>query len=369
MHFDQDGTYNLVYIAEDECGNTTLAERVVEVATYRTVLYPDGTFIINEKSIDQASNEALHGGTATNVYAPFDPNGATDVDKYIFSSNASRPWNSVATTINSVEIGSAISPYSTAYWFASFTNCTSADLANLDTSRVTDMTYMFSTMNVITNLDVSGFDTSNVTKMAGTFYSCKGLTSLDLSNFVTSSVVDMNNLFSYCTSLTSLDLRNFDTSKVENMSGMFADCSSLTTLNISSFNTANVTDMSNMFRRDEVLASFDVTNFDTSKVTSMASMFYAVRPIEVLDLSSFNFLACESFRMMFTGMNNVTTIFVSSDFALKPNLPSYAGSYMFDSCNSLVGGAGTRYDSSATGISRAKIDGGTSNPGYFTAKA
>ena len=63
MHFDQDGTYNLVYTAEDECGNKTLAERVVEVFTVRTALYPDGTFIINEKSTDQASNEALHGGT------------------------------------------------------------------------------------------------------------------------------------------------------------------------------------------------------------------------------------------------------------------------------------------------------------------
>lgn len=31
MHFDTEGTYNLVYTAEDECGNTTLAERVVNV--------------------------------------------------------------------------------------------------------------------------------------------------------------------------------------------------------------------------------------------------------------------------------------------------------------------------------------------------
>ena len=86
MHFDQDGTYNLVYIAEDECGNTTLAERVVEVFSLRTVLYPDGTFIINEKSTDQATNEALHG-VATDVYDPFDPNG----EKYIlrFRSNGS----------------------------------------------------------------------------------------------------------------------------------------------------------------------------------------------------------------------------------------------------------------------------------------
>ena len=45
---------------------------------------------------------------------------------------------------------------------------------------------------------------------------------------------------------------------------------------------------------------------------------------------------------------------------------------MFNSCNAkitnLVGGAGTTYNSSKIDKTYARIDGGTSNPGYFTLK-
>ena len=41
---------------------------------------------------------------------------------------------------------------------------------------------------------------------------------------------------------------------------------------------------------------------------------------------------------------------------------------MFNFATNLVGGAGTVYDSSKTDKTYAHIDGGTSNPGYFTLK-
>ena len=40
---------------------------------------------------------------------------------------------------------------------------------------------------------------------------------------------------------------------------------------------------------------------------------------------------------------------------------------MFYGCTSLVGGAGTTYSANHVGATYAHIDGGTSNPGYFTA--
>lgn len=178
MHFDQDGTYNLVYTAEDECGNTTLAERVVEVFTVRTVLYPDGTFIINEKSIDQASNEALHGGTATNVYIPFNPNGGRDVDKYIFASSASRPWNNEATNVISVEVGSAIAPTSMHSWFRFMDNCEEMDLLNVDTSSVHNMRSLFQGCSALVSLDLAHFDTSGVEDMGSMFQGCSALTTI-----------------------------------------------------------------------------------------------------------------------------------------------------------------------------------------------
>ena len=39
---------------------------------------------------------------------------------------------------------------------------------------------------------------------------------------------------------------------------------------------------------------------------------------------------------------------------------------MFSGCTKLIGGAGTKYNSSYVDKTYARIDGGTSNPGYFT---
>ena len=44
------------------------------------------------------------------------------------------------------------------------------------------------------------------------------------------------------------------------------------------------------------------------------------------------------------------------------------GTAMFDGCTNLVGGAGTVYDANHTDHTYAHIDGGVSNPGYFTDK-
>ena len=44
------------------------------------------------------------------------------------------------------------------------------------------------------------------------------------------------------------------------------------------------------------------------------------------------------------------------------------GENVFDYDQKLVGGAGTAYNGSHVDKTYAHIDGGTSNPGYFTAK-
>ena len=197
MQIDTAGTYTLKYTAEDECGNVTEVERevVAEQISYRTVLYTDGTFIINEKDSDQAANEALHG-VATNVYDPFDPNGATNVKKYIFTSAYQRPWDSRASSIKAVEIGSNIKPTSVAHWFNSFTTCTSVDLDNLDTSAVTNMSGMFSYCYALTTLDVTNFNTSAVTNMSGMFSYCYALTTIYASlAFVVTQVTNSANMF------------------------------------------------------------------------------------------------------------------------------------------------------------------------------
>ena len=160
--------------------------------------------------------------------------------------------------------------------------------------------------------------------------------SIDLSSFNTSNVKNMSNMFNY-SQATTLDLSSFDTSKVTNMNFMFY-YSQATTLDVSNFDTSNITKMSGMFQYSQA-TTLDVSNFDTSKVTNMSYMFYSA--------------------------TNLKTIYASDKF----NTGSVTTSTkMFTNSTKLVGGAGTTYNSSYVDKTYARIDGGTSNPGYFTAK-
>lgn len=69
---------------------------------------------------------------------------------------------------------------------------------------------------------------------------------------------------------------------------------------------------------------------------------------------------------MFRDCNSLTTIYASSSF-VTTGLRGYGVTDVFKNCTSLVGGAGTAYSSSNTDKTYARIDGGPSAPGYFTA--
>ena len=120
---------------------------------------------------------------------------------------------------------------------------------------------------------------------------------------------------------------------------MFDGCSGLTSLDVTHFDTSQVVYMYQMFDECGGLTSLDISSFDTSKVTSMQYMFY--------------------------NCTNLQTIYVSDSF-VTTNVTS--SGRMFGNDTRLVGGAGTRYSVSYIDMTRAHIDGGTSNPGYFTRK-
>ena len=212
------------------------------------------------------------------------------------------------------------------------------NLTMLDTSNVTDMSYMFYYCQTLTSLNVSSFDTSSVNTFVWMFYRCSSLTSLDLSDFDTSNVTDMSYMFDYCNALTSLDVSGFDTSNVTDMSYMFDYCNALTSLDVSGFNTSNVKNMSCMFSYCAALTSLDLSSFDTSNVTNMVYMF--------------------------SYCSNLKTIYASNSFNTDKVTNS---TNMFRNCSKLVGGAGTTFNSSYTNKTYARIDGGASAPGYFTA--
>lgn len=233
------------------------------------------------------------------------------------------------------------------------------------TSNVTTMKTMFAECRAVTALDLTSFTTSRVTDMTNMFLRCNKLTNIaGLPQFDTSQVTTMSGMFCACSSMTSLNLSNFNTLSVTDMSSMFSGCSSLSALNTGSFNTSNVTTMSSMFSGCSSLSSIDLSNFDTSAVTTMYSMFDQCSVLTALNLASFKTEKVTNMSRMFTQAGFLRTITVSDTFDVSNVTNSYQ---MFLSCRNIKGGEGTVYDGNNTDKTYAHIDGGTSDPGYFTA--
>ena len=267
-------------------------------------------------------------------------------------------------------------------WMFSGSQATALDLSNFNTSNVTNMEGMFYNSKA-TVLNLSSFNTSKVTNMNAMFNKSQAIT-IDLSSFNTSNVTNMSNMFGY-SQATALDLSNFNTSNVTDMSWMFSN-SQTTTLNLSNFNTSNVTSMEEMFYKSQAttidVSSFntsnvtnmkymfgysqatalDLSNFNTSKVTNMYAMFYKSQII-TLDVSSFDTSNVTDMSYMFNNSIKLKTIYASNKF--KTDLVT-SSSNMFYNSTLLVGGLGTTYNSSYVDKTYARIDGGTSSPGYFT---
>lgn len=286
-----------------------------------------------------------------------------------FEAVTTKGWDSYASSITTVVFDNSFANNttltSTAYWLGGLSNLsTISGLENLNTSTVTSMSHMFADCSVLTSIDLSSFNTQNVTDMSYMFRDCSGLTSLDLSTFNVQQVTNMSEMFRDCSNLTSLNLSGFDTQSVTDMSEMFYGCSALTSLDLSSFNTQSVTTMNYMFGLCTSLTNIDFGSFNTANVTNMSYMFYGCSALTSLDLSSFNTANVTDMRIMFSGCTALTTIYVGSDWTIDGLTEKNVD--MFSSCENLIGGMGTTYDIVNTGETYAHIDGGTSNPGYFT---
>ena len=187
-----------------------------------------------------------------------------------------------AEDIRGVSFAEKVTPISCRGWFTYLKNCSTFDLENLDTSKVTDFSYMF-------------FDCSSVKK-------------LDLSNFDTRNAVSFSRMFKECSSLTSIDLSSFDTEGAYNFDWMFERCSGLTALDVSSLDTSSATNLCGMFFMCEKLKSIDLKKFSTKNAKKISWMFQGCSSLEELDLSSFDTGATEDFAEMFTRCSKLKSI-------------------------------------------------------------
>ena len=310
--------------------------------------------------------------TLTFYYDDKKPEGAYDVENMVVDEYGKdvKEWGEVSEQIKTVVFDKSFKnckPKSCNSWFAGCENLTFIEgiKINLNTSEVTDMENMFRDCKKLINLDVSGFSTDKVTDMHEMFYCCINLENLDVSGFNTKNVTNMWGMFQGCLKLTSLDVSRFYTYNVINMAYMFSECVTLTSLDVSGFKTDNVMNMEYMFSGCTNLTSLDVSGFITDNVINMEYMFYLSKKLTNLDVSGFYTYGVGSMEGMFAYCNDLNTIYVGDGWNTSGVLVT---DYMFSGCTNLIGGQGTKYDKSHTDAKYAHIDGGKSNPGYFTKK-
>ena len=131
----------------------------------------------------------------------------------------------------------------------------------------------------------------------------------------------------------------------------------------------------NWFNQFENLTEIQGLEYlDVSEAESMYGMFLYCNSIGTLDLTCFDTQNVTDMRNMFGQCVSLTTVYVSSSF-VTTSVDVGSNYSVFESCTNLVGGAGTscaeRYrndNSNYRSVIYAQIDGGTDDPGYFTAR-
>ena len=314
-------------------------------------------------------------GTTYNIqgkektYSSYKVNAVWSASK-VLETTSTVPWNSYKSQFVKVIIDPSFkdSPKSLKNWFKDFTSLKTIEgLENLNTKKVTDMSYMFYGCSNLESLDVSHFNAEQVTTMynmfagcsslsdltfsglqskvlentASMFYGCSKLTSLELYDMQTSNVTDMSSMFAGCSSLTKIAFGyGFDVAKVTTMKQMFEDCSALETFDrwnpfkadnatdlsymfsgckklntwlsemVRRMTTLKVTNIKGMFKNCASVTKLDFSNIDTRFVTNMSELFMGCSKLNYIDLSNLTAEKMQYCTDMFNGVPTSSTIFL-----------------------------------------------------------
>jgi surface protein len=214
------------------------------------------------------------------------------------------------------------------------------------------------------SIDVSKWNTSNVVDMFGMFYGCGSLTKLDLRGLDVENVTNMSHMFCDCYGLTEIDYTGWNTASIQTMDAMFNNCNSMTVIDVTEFDTETLEETCQMFEACYSLERIvGLETWVTPNLNNMQQMFQSSGKLKEVDLSAFNTSKVDDTQYMFNGCSSLTTIYVGDGWDMS-NL-KWQGN-MFSGCRSLVGGAGTVFNSAKTNGEYARVDGGEANPGYLT---
>ena len=261
--------------------------------TKKTVLYEDGTLILNELSRDSTANIEKHGA----VKKEFPAWDGTEND-YVFG-DTGVPWFNYRYDITAVEVGSKISPVDTSKWFFDCTTATTAELSKLDMSQVTNADQMFYNFGgnaaekdiVISGLET--WDTGKLKNMHGMFMwvgqFARSVTITGFTNWDTSSAENTSEMFEFTgRSAKTVNLSGFDgwnTGKIKTTAKMFYglgySAASVSLSGFENWDTASLEDAEYMFAEcassDKQEVVMDLSKWDISNVTNMRNMFASFR--------------------------------------------------------------------------------------------
>ena len=246
----------------NEINEKTLEKTTKDINTDKTTFSKSISSKIMEKIIPPvyAADDDIASGTSGSCSWVIDKDGVmriypTNGESGIIASSNDGFWSKQVKWINNqndvkkliIEPGVCTNDWCSHIF--SFPNCTEMDIANLDTSRATNMYNMFAGCASLISIDVSHFKMDNVTSTHGMFSGCSSLQSIDMSNWNVHKVTYIYGMFKSCSSLKSLDMSNFD-GPIAFAGGTFNGCSSLEYLDISNLNTtsASVTTSSDVLR-------------------------------------------------------------------------------------------------------------------------
>ena len=251
------------------------------------------------------------------------------------------------------------------------------DLSSFDSSNVTNMSYMFSYLGESTSsgidLDLSSFDSSNV-KYLDYIIQDSGVKKINISDWNFSNyegyfgpLYDFFGDKSY-KFLEEIIARNMTITSTSLYYAFRTYTSPTKKIDISGINMVNgITSMTKMFMGNKKLTEIiGLNDLDVTNTTSMNQMFQELESIEELDISEWNIANASNIQFMFQKCPNLKTIYVNPE---KWNTDGATNSSdMFYNDISLVGGAGTTFDSNHVDKEYARVDGGpdSDTPGYLT---
>ena len=331
-------------------------------------LYTDGTLILSHD--DDYSNDNDYITTGSTIDEDYQ-----DVSNW----NKGYPaWYDKAEKITNVIIKNSIWPKSTQKWFdscrninqigstkASLSGTTNDGINNIKMINSHNMDSMFYECGISGSLDLSGWDFGN-TKVTHLFdYGCPNLTSLTICpNYYVTDYYE----FGYMTELVYFDLSGTTFEGAGYTNGQTINniktCKNAILKNCT---IKNIDGFEELWKYGSV-ESIDLTGTTFENVTTLSYFFAFNSNLKSVNLTNLKIGNITDTSGMFSGCQNLETIYVSEDFVTNIQNNVDSSDDMFGECTKLKGGANTAYNSSHTNKEYARIDGGTSSPGYFTKK-